>query len=276
MNYINYPITISANNYCFVTWKKKFGNKNISIKNIYLSSSWDNFIKDDLIQQYIKNIELKLSNLLKNNKIMFPCPDLLFYAMNVTSLDDIKVVILGQDPYPSFEKINSKIIPQAMGLSFSVPNELKIPSSLMNIYRNLQKYGHLINIPDNGNLLFWAYQGCLLLNASLTVSYGDKNSHATIWKEFSDKLIHYISSHCEHLVFLLWGSFALTKYDDGLINEYFHKVIISSHPSGLSCNKSLRSKKTNKLYKSFMEVDHFGETNKYLIENNKKHIIWQL
>ena len=157
-----------------------------------------------------------------------------------------------------------------MGLSFSVPYGIKIPSSLQNIYKNLIKYKHINKMPKHGNLISWAYQGCLLLNASLTVVHGkeNKNCHAQNWRSFSNKLIRYISNECKNVVFILWGAFALKKAR--FIDEDKHKIIISSHPSGLSYNKPLRT------HQPFCNQDHFGIANKYLVENGRKPIIWRL
>ena len=199
---------------------------------------------------------------------IYPYPNLLFNAFILTPLSNVKVVILGQDPYHCNEIHHDKIIPQAMGLSFSVPKGMKIPSSLQNIYKNLLKYKHIEIKPNHGNLSFWAYQGCLMLNTSLTVQHSYPNSHSKYWLPFTDKIIKYISNKLNNIVFVLWGNPALNKLN--LIDQNKHKIIISSHPSGLSYNKKLKN------YDSFENTDHFGEINKYLKEKNKKQIIWQV
>jgi len=159
---------------------------------------------------------------------------------------------------------------QAMGLSFSVPYNFAIPSSLQNIYKNLQKYGHIRKIPNHGNLSFWATQGCLLLNTSLTVYEGadNKNCHQSIWTKFTDNIIKYISDTNDYVVFVLWGAHAMSKCK--FIDLDKHDAIISSHPSGLSADKPLSN------YSSFNTYDHFGQINKLLQKHNKKPIIWQL
>lgn len=258
---------LSINNYKYKNWREKFLNKNIKIDDLYLSINWKEFINpikyyDDYIKlEKFFNYSLKVS---KENIDIFPYPDLVFNCFNYSEPSEIKVVILGQDPYFNFYKN----YPQAMGLSFSIPKKVKIPSSLINIYKNLIKYKHIENIPEHGNLEFWAYQGVLLLNTSLTVQKGYPNSHTKKWIFFTDYIIKKLSEQYSNIVFVLWGSNSLKKYN--FIDEYKHKIIVSSHPSGFSANKPLKN------YPPFMNFDHFGEINKYLISNNKNPIIWNI
>ena len=131
----------------------------------------------------------------------------------------------------------------------------------------MKNYGHIEEIPKHGNLESWAKQGVLLLNTSLTVQHGYPNSHTMKWEKFTDAVIKYISDNKDKVVFVLWGSPALQKLT--LIDkDKKHKIIVSSHPSGLSCHKPLRQ------YPAFMNYDHFGEINDYLKENKKKTIKW--
>jgi uracil-DNA glycosylase len=139
---------------------------------------------------------------------------------------------------------------------------------LNNIYNNLSKYGHFKKSPSHGNLTFWAYQGCLLLNTTLTVQHKCPNGHEKYWTPFTDALIKFISDKTENIVFVLWGSYSLKKLD--LIDQKKHKVLISSHPSGMSFNKPLKT------YKPFSESDHFGQINKYLTSVGKSSILWQI
>jgi uracil-DNA glycosylase len=155
-----------------------------------------------------------------------------------------------------------------MGLSFSVDDGIKIPPSLINIYNNLLNFKHIDSIPKTGNLKKWAEQGCLLLNASLTVTDGKPNSHAKYWKKFTDDIIKYISDNCTGVVFFLWGGSSLEKIS--LIDQTKHKISISSHPSPLSIKTPLKS------YESFYNTDHFGIANEYLKANNKNIIDWKL
>lgn len=266
---------LNSKNYNIKSWSQKFQNNKVSIEDLSINYSWKYFFENvnlqKKIQEKIKDIDDYFSYCLEktNGEInIFPYPDLIFNALNTTPFDKIKVVILGQDPYHGYETHNNKIIPQAMGLSFSVPKEIKIPSSLTNIYNNLIKFGHMKKYPPHGNLSFWAYQGCLLLNTSLSVQEGNPNSHSTYWNFITDELIKFISDNQENIVFVLWGSPALKKLN--LIDQNKHKVIISSHPSGLSFSKPLQN------YKPFCDVDHFGEINKYLTEKGKSSILWQI
>lgn len=163
----------------------------------------------------------------EKKKTILPYPRLLFRTFEVP-LKDIKAVIIGQDPYPRFEKG----IPQAMGLSFSVPHGLEIPSSLRNIYQNLRAFGHLKKIPSHGNLERLLCQGVLFLNATMTVEKDLPNSHQGIWNEFTDSIIYLLSDRPE-IKFILWGKNAIDK--KFLIQN--KNYVASSHPSGLSCNK---------------------------------------
>lgn len=262
---------LSTKNYKYKTWGELLSSKEVDLSILKIHNSWKKIVEDEMDEQYFEKLEHFLSKCLKvtkGNVKIYPYPDLVFNAFITTPFNKIKVVILGQDPYHNNEEHNDKIIPQAMGLSFSVPVGIKIPSSLKNIYKNQLKFKQINYIPDHGNLTSWAKQGCIMLNTSLTVQHGHPNSHSKHWKPFTDTIIKTISNNKENIVFLLWGSPALSKLN--LIDTKKHKVIISSHPSGLSCHKPLR------IYKSFMDEDHFGKTNKFLIKNKKKPINWSI
>lgn len=211
----------------------------------------------------------KLKEIIKNNKYIkiYPLPSYLFSAFVITPAIDLKVVIIGQDPYFKSETIDNRYVPQAMGMSFSVPHGLAIPSSLNNIYDNAIKYGHMKKKPLTGNLWFWASQGCLMLNASLTVEDNSKESHISMWEWFSNYVIRYISDNMTDIVFVLWGAHAYKKIN--LINIDKHNVIISSHPSGLSAHKPFQN------YPAFINEDHFGKINNFLIKKNKQPIMWE-
>lgn len=253
------------------SWNEKFPNGNICLKNVNFHKSWKDMF-DKLFQdkRFENRTEKEISQELQEEKnlIIHPKPDLVFNAFVLTKFKELKVVILGQDPYFDHEMHNENIIPQAMGLSFSVPEGIKIPSSLRNIFSNLKKNKHIENIPEHGNLEHWAKQGVLLLNTSLTVKDGtnNKNCHQFQWSWFTNEIIKYISDNKKNVIFVLWGSNALEKKD--LIEESKHKIIISSHPSGLSANKKMKE------YPAFNDVDHFGEINKLLDEWEKTKISW--
>lgn len=252
-------------------WNEKFPDGKIELKNFDFHDSWkDMFNKLFQDSRFENRIEKEISEEFQSDEkiIMHPKPDYVFHTFVLTKFKKTKVVILGQDPYFDHEIHNNKLIPQAMGLSFSVPNGVKIPSSLRNIFSNLKKNKHIENIPEHGNLEDWAKQGVLLLNTSLTVKDGtnNKNCHQFQWSWFTNEIIKYISDNKKHVVFVLWGSNAFEKKD--LIDENKHKIIISSHPSGLSANKKMKD------YPAFNDVDHFGEINKTLEEWDKKTINW--
>lgn len=244
---------ISIFNYNFKKWSE------INDFSISLPPYWDDYI-------HIPDAT-KIENFLLENKYLsiLPYPDLVFYSFKCVFPEDLKIVIIGQDPY--IKKINN--IPQAMGLSFSVPYGMSsLPPSLINIYDNLQKYNHLMFYPRNGNLEFWANQGCLLLNASLTVEENKSNSHSHIWRNFTDNIIKQLSSNFDKLIFVLWGDFAYNKIN--LIDIDKHEVVISSHPSPMSFNKPLKN------YEAFINTDCFGKINEYLGKMNKRKMIWQI
>lgn len=253
----------------YKTWKQFYPDNKVNLKKIKYDESYEEMFQILFKDKRLENLENALSKDLKDDDTdIHPAPELVFNAFLLTPLHNIKVFAIGQDPYFDHETFDGINVHQAMGLSYSVPYGMKTPSSLENIYKNQLKFGHIKNIPTNGNLEFWAIQGCLLLNSALTVKDGkeNKNCHQNNWRWFTDTVIRYISDKCENIVFVLWGSDALAKLN--LIDVDKHEVIISSHPSGLSCAKPLGS------HKPFNEVDHFGKINQFLIKNKKSEIIW--
>lgn len=267
-------MNISVNNYPYKQWNEMYPDYIVNLKKIPINNSWKNIIEPEMNKSYFLRLEKYLSHALKSTdgKVnIYPYPELVFNAFNITDFNKIKVVILGQDPYFNSETINNILIPQAMGLSFSVPIGITIPSSLKNIYQNMIDYKHIKSKPNHGNLSSWAEQGCLLLNTSLTVQHGYPNSHAKFWNEFTDYIIKYIAENLKDVVFVLWGAPALQKLP--LINNEKvskHTLIISSHPSGLSYTRQLRT------YPSFKDNDHFGQINKALKKYKKKEIDWNI
>ncbi len=178
-----------------------------------------------------------------------------FNAFVYTPLNKLKVVIVGQDPYHEPN--------QAMGLSFSVPVGTPIPPSLVNIYKELSTDIEGFSIPNHGNLIPWARQGVLLLNACLTVTKGQANSHANQgWEEFTDGVIAALNEQESGLVFLLWGRPAQKK--GSKIDRSKHLVLEATHPSPLSA------------YKGFFGCHHFSKTNEYLVSQGKTPIDWRL
>jgi len=263
--------TLSIDKYNIKSWTEKYPDYNIKLDKLSINESWHDFVKSKIFKKNIKKVNEYLSycfNLTHGNVGIYPYPDLVFNSLNATPLDKVKVVILGQDPYIRYEIHTDKKIPQAMGMSFSVSKGIKIPPSLDNIYDNLLKYKHITKKPKHGNLSFWAYQGCLMLNTALTVQEGCSNSHEKQWVELTDALIQFISKKTDNTVFVLWGRPALNKLD--LIDRDKHKVIISSHPSPLSVNNSLSH------YGAFKDKDHFKEINDYLKSKGKSTILWEI
>jgi len=221
---------------------------------IKMEESWKNALSDIFDKPYFSQIvnHLKAEKALKTT--LYPSGGLIFNAFNLTPYDKVKVIILGQDPYHNPQ--------QAMGLSFSVPDGIKPPPSLANIFKELNKDIGMA-IPCSGNLTAWAKQGVLLLNAVLTVRANEPASHAKIgWTKFTDDVIQTLSLHKTGLVFILWGNFAQEKIK--LIDNSKHKILKAAHPSPLSA------------YNGFFGCKHFSATNEYLVKNNIDPINWTI
>lgn len=218
-----------------------------------LKNDWNELLKDEFSKDYY----LLLREFLKNEyttKIIYPDKYDIFNALHYTSYKDVKVVILGQDPYHGPN--------QAHGLSFSVSPGVKIPPSLLNIYKELNSDLGCY-IPNNGYLKKWADQGVLLLNTSLTVRAGEANSHKNKgWEIFTDKIISLINEKTDPVVFLLWGNNAINKKK--LITNKQHLILSSTHPSPLSASRG------------FFGSKPFSKINKFLISVNKAPIDWQI
>lgn len=250
-------------------WSKAYPDGKIKLKISRIHKSWKKLFKEIKNDEKFDKILIKTLTECSDKKLL-PYPKYIFNAFKLTSFDNLKVVFIGQDPYFNIEKYKQKEVPQAMGLSFSVPHDFDIPSSLDNIYKNLVKYKHIKNKPSHGNLEKWAKQGCLLLNTALTVIEGKDNinCHKNIWKWVTDKIIKYISDNKDNVVFVLWGSNAYEKIN--LIDLDKHEAIISSHPSGLSASKPMKN------YPAFNDEDHFGKINEYLEKWKMEKIDWSL
>ncbi len=216
-----------------------------------LESSWENLLRDELTASYVSDLMTTVRVAYTKDNI-FPPQELIFNAFTLCPFDQVKLVILGQDPYHK----NG----QAHGLSFSVPEGVRPPPSLRNIYKEIANdIGR--EIPSSGNLEHWATQGVLLLNATLTVESGKPGSHQGLgWEQFTDATIKKISDEKKHVVFLLWGNFARSK--SALIDASKHLILQAPHPSPLSA------------YTGFLGCRHFSKTNEYLIKNGHTPIEW--
>ncbi|KAK6150581.1 hypothetical protein DH2020_015513 [Rehmannia glutinosa] len=245
----------------------------VKLEELLVEKTWSEVLSGELQKPYaMKLCEFVESEICHSTMPIYPPQHLIFNALNTTPFDQVKAVIIGQDPYHGPG--------QAMGLSFSVPEGVKVPSSLLNIYKELQQdLG--CQIPANGNLERWAVQGVLLLNAVLTgggdskanradlkikgmiVRQHQANSHAKKgWEQFTDAVIGAISQKRRGIVFLLWGNYAQAK--SRLIDESKHYVLKSAHPSGLSANRG------------FFGCRHFSRTNQILEKMGLPPIDWQL
>jgi len=223
-------------------WYKFYDKNPVELDELssFRHKSWNKLFKKLLEDPRAKKTETYLTKIVSIKGKILPYPNLVFHAFE-QSLKKIKVVIIGQDPYFNMDQG----VPQAMGLSFSVPMGLQIPSSLKNIYVNLYKYRHIKSLPTHGNLEVLIDQGVFFLNSALTVQENMANSHQQYWSWFTDEVIKYIAKKRPDIVFVLWGRNAIDKQQ--FIGE--NDFIASSHPSGLSCNKPCSP------YSSFMECD---------------------
>lgn len=219
---------------------------------IKLSNSWFKFLENEFEKEYIKKLELFLTSQYDAKKIIYPAMQNYYKSLELVDIQNVKVVILGQDPYHGEG--------QAHGLCFSVQDGVKIPPSLQNIFKEL-KSDLNIDIPETGNLTKWAEQGVLLLNSVLTVEKEKAASHQNQgWEEFTDKIISIVNENCDHVVFFLWGSYAQKKA--GFIDRKKHLVIESAHPSPLSS------------YRGFFGSKPFSKANAFLKKKGKKEIKW--
>jgi uracil-DNA glycosylase len=220
---------------------------------INLNTSWKTILSDEMKKPYFEELIANVNQEYKNS-VCFPPKELIFSAFNNCSFEDTKVVIIGQDPYHG--------VAEANGLSFSVNDSVKIPPSLRNIFRELNKDFDSIFIPASGNLESWAKQGVLLLNAGLTVRKDIPNSHKHLkWGTFTDAVIQKISDEKENVVFMLWGSFAQKK--GAKIDRNKHLVLESGHPSPMSANQG-----------KWFGNKHFSQANAYLKLKEKTEIEW--
>jgi uracil-DNA glycosylase len=219
-----------------------------------LTADWsqqlDFIFKQDYYQQLLEFLEYESTH----NKIIYPPQDQIFNAFDLSSFENTKVIILGQDPYHNEG--------QAHGLSFSVPKGVSIPPSLRNIYQELLSDLD-ITPSQSGNLTHWASQGVLLLNSVLTVEKNSPGSHAKSgWVDFTDTVIDILNEKKQNLVFLLWGAYAQKKTE--LIDQNKHLVLTAAHPSPFSAHKG------------FFGCKHFSQTNDYLKMHNQQTIDWTL
>lgn len=216
-----------------------------------IDDSWKPFVAKEAEQAYFKKLDLFLQNEYAQHTV-FPPQEAIFNALK-TPLHQVKIVLLGQDPYHD--------INQAHGFSFSVNEGVKIPPSLRNIFKELQTDIPNFITPPHGDLTQWATQGVLLLNATLTVRAHEAGSHQQQgWETFTDALIHTVATTNQHVVFMLWGAYAQSKQH--LINKNNHLVLCAPHPSPLSAHRGWFGSK------------HFSKANAYLLKVGKQEINW--
>ncbi|REJ81439.1 MAG: uracil-DNA glycosylase [Bacteroidetes bacterium] len=221
---------------------------------VQIEESWKKRLNDEFRSEYFHNLKEFLVSEKLNGRKIYPPGSQIFSAFNHTAFENVKVVILGQDPYHGEG--------QAHGLSFSVPPGVRIPPSLLNMFKEIRSdLGY--NIPTTGNLEKWATQGVLLLNATLTVRANEASSHQNRgWETFTDSVIRTLSESREHLVFMLWGRFAQAK--ENLIDASRHLILKAAHPSPFSADRG------------FFGCRHFSRCNEYLRTQGKTEINWKL
>jgi uracil-DNA glycosylase len=214
--------------------------------------TWEDIIDLEKQKDYYKKLKEEIDKRYETTTV-FPEKQNIFKAFSLTKLDNLKVVILGQDPYHGFG--------QAQGLAFSTPANIKNPPSMQNILKEIQSDLGKKSICEDGDLTPWAKQGVLLLNTILTVEEAKPKSHHNLgWEVFTDNVIKYISDNCEDTIFILWGSPAISKTK--LIDRKKHHILTAPHPSPLSS------------YRGFFGCKHFSQTNNILKSLNKEAIIW--
>ncbi|MBD3614370.1 uracil-DNA glycosylase [Kingella kingae] len=217
--------------------------------------TWDDILRDEMQQPYFQQLLAAVQQERDNGQVVYPAPDDVFNAFAYAPLERVKVVILGQDPYHNEQ--------QAHGLAFSVQQGCAVPSSLINIYKELASDLPDFKQPAHGCLTYWAEQGVLLLNTVLTVRAHQANSHAKLgWERFTDFVVAQLNQRAEHLVFMLWGSHAQKKGAN--INRNQHLVLTAPHPSPLSA------------YRGFFGCRHFSQANDYLQQHGIAPIDWQI
>ena len=218
-----------------------------------LDDSWMVHLQDEFNKSYMHDLKSFLQIEKQANKIIYPPAQLMFNALNSSPLDQLKVVILGQDPYHGPH--------QAHGLAFSVPDGVKIPPSLVNVFKEIKADLGIEN--RSGNLSHWAQQGVLLLNSVLSVEQAQAASHqGKGWELFTDKIIQVINQQCQYVVFMLWGAYAQKK--GAQINPEQHLILKAPHPSPLSAHRG------------FLGCGHFSQCNQYLNSHKIKAIDWQV
>jgi len=214
--------------------------------------TWEDIIDLEKQKDYYKKLKEEIDKRYETTTV-FPEKQNIFKAFSLTKLDNLKVVILGQDPYHGFG--------QAQGLAFSTPANIKNPPSMQNILKEIQSDLGKKSICEDGDLTPWAKQGVLLLNTILTVEEAKPKSHHNLgWEVFTDNIIKYISDNCEDTIFILWGSPAISKTK--LIDTKKHHILTAPHPSPLSS------------YRGFFGCKHFSQTNNILKSLNKEPIVW--
>lgn len=214
--------------------------------------SWEDIIEIEKQKSYFKNLQKEIDIRYEKSRV-FPDKKNIFKAFLLCKIEELKVVILGQDPYHG--------IGQAQGLSFSTPKEIKNPPSMVNILKEINDDLGTKSLCEDGDLTSWAKQGILLLNTILTVEESLPKSHHNLgWEIFTDNVIKYISENKENIVFILWGSPAISK--SKLINVNKHYILSAPHPSPLSS------------YRGFFGCKHFSKTNEILKKIGKKEINW--
>lgn len=219
----------------------------------FFNNSWDKVLEGEFEKPYFKELMKKVDEEYDKHKI-YPPRDKVFLCLKLCDYDDVKVVLLGQDPYHGEG--------QAHGLCFSVMPGVVPPPSLKNIFKEMQDDVHT-TIPNHGCLVSWAKQGVLLLNTVLTVREGMPNSHAKFgWQTFTDEIIRKVNEKKDPVVFILWGANAKAKIP--LITNPNHLILYSAHPSPLSA------------YNGFFGCKHFSKTNQFLKEHGRKEIDWQI
>jgi uracil-DNA glycosylase len=219
-----------------------------------MNNNWKPYLEEETKKPYFVELKKFLVEQKNAGKVIYPKPENIYTAFNIAP-ENVKVVILGQDPYHGEN--------QAHGMSFSVLPGVKPPPSLKNIYKEIEQEFNYKMDEKNGYLMPWAEQGVMLINSVMTVEASNPASHKGMgWETFTDKVIHTLSDNFEHIVFMLWGSYAKAK--SSLIDNKKHLILTSAHPSPFSA------------YNGFFGNNHFKKANEYLKANGHEEINWKI
>ena len=265
-------VFVNINHYNFDSWKTFVTadpDKKIKISSMLFNPNWSDFFFHPKMLGHIAKLEETLTKFHnQKNKVIVPPPELVFNAFNIVSPAMIRVIFLGQDPYPGGRN--------AMGLSFGIPLGMNRSKSQINIFNNLMKFHHIDEMPQTGCFAAWVLQGCLMINAALTTFQGEPDAHTKDYREFTKGLMKYLNNLPQRIIFVIWGSKALAVVEP--INRTKHCVIASSHPSPYSYSGTMKGFVDGKseIFPSFESTNWAKFVNTDLRNRGEPEIVWDM